>query len=248
MPCCLVYNHIIRSNTLISDLPTTPLAVNITGITYKSIQLEWSRSQPINGIISYYTTTCLQLADGTIMSLNTTADGLDTVSNLRELTNYTCCISATNQVGKGNDTCVDARTERGMLTQCEQANLSFYTGSPTEPQELVAIVLVYYANGITLTWTEPAERYGQAILFYSINCTSAHHDAEIQRAYTTSVTVYGLIANTNYTCCVSARNSVGVGLHRCIIVMTAIGIYWYDIIMSMHYIVHYRTTTSTNWQ
>ncbi|XP_064392916.1 phosphatidylinositol phosphatase PTPRQ-like isoform X3 [Halichondria panicea] len=206
--CCVTMNvYFLNSIPNCLNVTTAP-AVNITGITYKSIQLEWSRPQPINGIISYYTTTCLQLADGTIMSLNTTADGLDTVSNLRELTNYTCCISATNQVGKGNDTCVDARTERG---------------SPTEPQELVAIVLVYYANGITLTWTEPAERYGQAILFYSINCTSAHHDAEIQQAYTTSVTVYGLIANTNYTCCVSARNSVGVGLHRCIIVMTAIG-------------------------
>ncbi len=99
--------------------------------------------------------------------------------------------------------------------------LSFYTGPPTEPQE-VAIVTTY-TNGITLTWTEPAESYGQAILFYSINCTSAHHNVEIQQAHTTSVNVSGLIANTNYTCCVSAENSVGIGLHTCIVVMTAIG-------------------------
>ena len=51
------------------------------------------------------------------MRLNTTADGLETVSNLRPLTNYTCCISATNQAGEGNDTCVDAMTKRGMLIQ-----------------------------------------------------------------------------------------------------------------------------------
>ncbi|XP_064392937.1 phosphatidylinositol phosphatase PTPRQ-like isoform X2 [Halichondria panicea] len=190
--------------TTAADLPTAPLALNIPGITYKSIQLKWSRPQPINGIISHYTITCLQ-ANGTIVRLNTTADGLETVSNLRPLTNYTCCISATNQVGKGNNTCVDARTERG---------------SPTEPQELVAIVSAY-TNGITLTWTEPAESYGQAILFYSINCTSTHHNVEIQRAYITSVNVSVLDANTNYTCCVSAGNSVGVGLHQCIIVMTA---------------------------
>ncbi len=158
------------------------------------------------------------------MSLNTTADGLETVSNLQPLTNYTCCISATNQVGEGNDTCVNARTERGMLTQYEQAiviYLSVYTGPPTEPQE-VAIVSAYI-NNITLTWREPAEIYGQAILFYSINCTSALHNTEIQRAHTTSVNVSGLIANTDYTCCVSAENSVGVGLHTCIAVMTAIG-------------------------
>ncbi len=103
-----------------TDLPTAPLALNIPGITYKSIQLKWSRPQPINGIISHYTITCLQ-ANGTIVSLNTTADGLETVSNLQELTNYTCCISATNEAGEGNQTCVDARTERGMLTQYEQA-------------------------------------------------------------------------------------------------------------------------------
>ncbi len=30
-----------------SGLPTTPLLVNITDITYKSIQLEWSRPQPV---------------------------------------------------------------------------------------------------------------------------------------------------------------------------------------------------------
>ena len=98
--------------------------------------------------------------------------------------------------------------------------LIFHTGSPTEPQEVATVSA--YTNGIRLTWTEPAESYGQAILFYSINCTSAHHNAEIQRAYTTSVEVSGLNANTNYTCCVSAGNSVGVGLHQCIVVMTAI--------------------------
>ncbi|XP_064392932.1 tyrosine-protein phosphatase Lar-like isoform X3 [Halichondria panicea] len=190
--------------TTAPDLPTAPLAVNVIEVTYKSIQLEWSPPQPANGTISHYTISCLQ-ANGTIVSLNTTADGLETVSNLQELTNYTCCISATNEAGEGNQTCVDARTERG---------------SPTEPQE-VAIVSAY-TNGITLTWTEPAESYGQAILFYSINCTSAHHNAEIQRAYNTSVEVSGLNANTNYTCCVSAGNSVGVGLHQCIVVMTAI--------------------------
>ncbi len=104
--------------------------------------------------------------------------------------------------------------------------LNFYTGPPTEPLE-VAIVLAY-TNSITLTWREPAESYRQAILFYSINCTSAHHNVGIQRAYTTSVNVSGLIANTNYTCCVSAENSVGVGLHTCIVVMTAMYRYWYD--------------------
>ena len=105
-----------------------------------------------------------------------------------------------------------------------------------------------------LTWTEPAESYGQAILFYSINCTSAHHNAEIQRAYNTSVEVSGLIANTNYTCCVSARNSVGVGLHQCIVVMTAkLLVYTGTICNALkgyyrYYSLYRTTTTTTIWQ
>ncbi len=98
----------------------------------------------------------------------------------------------------------------------------FCTAPPSEP-EGIGIVSTGNGSPVTLTWTEPAESYGQAILFYSINCTSAHHNVGIQRAHTTSVNVSGLIANTNYTCCVSAENSVGVGLHACIVVMTAIG-------------------------
>ncbi len=100
--------------------------------------------------------------------------------------------------------------------------LMFCTAPPSEP-EGIGIVSTGNGSPVTLTWREPAESYGQAILFYSINCTSAHHNVEIQRAYTTSVNVSGLIANTNYTCCVSAENSVGIGLHTCIAVMTAIG-------------------------
>ncbi len=244
----LIYRNcvVIIVYTIISDLPTAPLAVNVTEVTYKSIQLEWSRPQPINGIISHYTITCLQ-ADGTILSLNTTADGLETVSNLQPLTNYTCCISATNQAGEGNQTCVDARTMRGILIQCEQViDLSIHTGPPTEPQE-VAIVSAY-TNGITLTWTEPAESYGQAILFYSINCTSAHHNAEIQRAYTTSVEVSGLNANTNYTCCVSAGNSVSVGLHQCIVVMTALGTGTICNALKGYYSYYSLYRTTTIWQ
>ncbi len=98
---------------------------------------------------------------------------------------------------------------------------TLYIAPPTEPEDLKVIS---NTTSLVLTWTEPAESYGQAILFYSINCTSAHHNVEIERAYTTSVEVSGLIANTNYTCCVSAGNSVGVGLHRCIVAVTDKGI------------------------
>ncbi len=91
--------------------------------------------------------------------------------------------------------------------------LSSYTGPPTEPQE-VAIVSAYI-NNITLTWTEPAESYGQAILFYSINCTSQNHGLSIERVYYYDTTLVGLEAYTNYTCCVSATSQIGKGKESC---------------------------------
>ncbi len=125
--------------------------------------------------------------------------------------NYTCCVSGSNSAGESPEECASKREfSRWILI-----------ARPTPPRN-VAVSSIHPTNSITLTWTEPAESYGQAILFYSINCTSAHHNVEIQRTYTTSVNVSGLIADTNYTCCVSAENSGGVGLHTCI-VMTAIG-------------------------
>ena len=90
----------------------------------------------------------------------------------------------------------------------------FYTGPPTEPQE-VAIVTTY-TTSLVLTWREPAESYRQAILFYGINCTSALHSLSMERVhYDTTLVVDGLEAYTNYTCCVSATSQISKGKESC---------------------------------
>ncbi len=92
--------------------------------------------------------------------------------------------------------------------------LSIHAGPPTEPQE-VAIVTTY-TTSLILTWTEPAESYGQAILFYSINCISPLHSLSMERVhYDTTLVVDGLEAYTNYTCCVSATSQIGKGKKSC---------------------------------
>ncbi len=214
--------------------PTRPVDVDITETTSTSFILEWSRPLRIDGTLLYYQITCLQNLNNVWFS--TTVNSNVDVSNLQPFTDYTCCISATNQVGEGSSACSDARTNAGLYINpslfiyshvyIDYMSLAIamhiVTAPPTEPEDLNVIS---NTTSLVLTWREPAESYGQAILFYSINCTSTHHDADIQRAYTTSVEVSGLIANTNYTCCVSAGNSVGVGLHQCIVGVTDKGIY-----------------------
>ncbi len=94
-----------------ADLPTAPLAVNITMVMATLVQLEWSRPQPVNGIISHYTVTCSQ-SEGSTLRLETAVNESAAVSNLQPFSNYTCCVSATNQVGEGNETCVETTAEQ----------------------------------------------------------------------------------------------------------------------------------------
>ncbi len=98
---------------LYTDLPTAPLGVNITRVTSTIIQLEWCRPQPVNGIISHYTVTCSTNSGGSTMRQEKAVSESVIVSNLHPFTNYTCCVSATNEAGQGNETCVETRTKIG---------------------------------------------------------------------------------------------------------------------------------------
>ncbi len=94
---------------------------------------------------------------------------------------------------------------------------------PTEPERIAVVSTL--TTSLILTWSgEPAESYGQHVLFYSVNCTSATHTVRVERVYNTTVNVFGLTPNSNYTCCVSAKSSVGVGQLECIVVTTDKGI------------------------
>ena len=94
---------------------------------------------------------------------------------------------------------------------------------PTEPEQITIVSLL--TTSLRLTWSEPAENYGQRVLFYRVNCTSATHTVTVERVYNTTVNVSGLIPNSNYTCCVSARSLEGMGQQECIDAMTIKGNY-----------------------
>ncbi len=99
--------------TLLTVLPTRPVDVGITELTSTSFKLEWSRPLHIDGTLLYYQITCLQSLNN--VWLSTTVNSSVDVSNLQPFTNYTCCISATNQAGEGSSACSDAKT--GILNR-----------------------------------------------------------------------------------------------------------------------------------
>ncbi len=106
---------------LLTAPPTKPVDVGINEITSTSFKLEWSRPLHIYGTLLYYQITCLQNLNN--VWLSTTVNSSVDVSNLQPFTNYTCCISATNQAGEGSSACSDARTNAGL---CMNPSLFMY--------------------------------------------------------------------------------------------------------------------------
>ena len=95
---------------------------------------------------------------------------------------------------------------------------------PSEPQQVAIVSML--STSLRLTWSEPAESYGQHVLFYSVNCTSATHTVRVERVYNTTVNMSGLTPNSNYTCCVSASNQAGEGNKISVKTKTKQGIYY----------------------
>ena len=92
--------------------PSAPRSVNFTEVTSASAHLEWSSPQYTNGTITHYTIRCSQ--SGRNVWFNTSVTTNENVTSLQPFTHHTCCVSANNQAGEGNQSCVGARTQAGM--------------------------------------------------------------------------------------------------------------------------------------
>ena len=92
--------------------PSAPRSVNFTEVTSTSVHLGWSSPQYTNGTITHYTIRCTQYGSDVWFSTSVTTN--ENVTSLQPSTNYTCCVSAKNQAGEGNQSCVKARTQTGM--------------------------------------------------------------------------------------------------------------------------------------
>ena len=94
--------------------PTKPEDIVIISSDYKSLTLTWREPVESYGGVLFYDISCSQLQDLNPVQFNTSANTLrKNVTNLQPFTNYTCCVSASNQAGQGNQSCIIARTQPG---------------------------------------------------------------------------------------------------------------------------------------
>ena len=94
--------------------PTKPEDIVIISTDYKSLTLSWREPVESYGGVLFYTISCSRLQDLNPVQFNTSANTLrKNVTSLQPFTNYMCCVSASNQAGQGNQSCVSARTQPG---------------------------------------------------------------------------------------------------------------------------------------
>ncbi|XP_064392927.1 uncharacterized protein LOC135340507 isoform X2 [Halichondria panicea] len=134
------------STLLLPVPPTRPVDVGINEITSISFKLEWSRPLHIDGTLLYYQIRCLQNLNN--VWLSTTLNSSVDVSNLQPFTNYTCCISATNQAGEGRSACSDARTDLADL-QVSSSQINFVIALSAGALSAFLVVLALVITCIT---------------------------------------------------------------------------------------------------
>ena len=148
------------------------------------------------------------------------------MTTLQPFTNYTCCISASNQVGEGERACITIATIPGEHGLCkytlQNIIITCFNHIIAPPTKPVAVSTLFTGiHSTTLVWKEPANSYGQDILSYTISCTSLDHTVNVDAVHNMSIEITSLYSDTNYTCCVVALNSVGQGNSACLLVSTS---------------------------
>jgi len=93
--------------------PSKPLGLTTFRTTTSSISLLWSPPMYVNGSITYYTVRC-ESTETIGWSQNTTRLSANT-TNLLSGSIYTCCVSATNTAGRGEQSCIHVTTKEGTL-------------------------------------------------------------------------------------------------------------------------------------
>ena len=97
-----------------TEPPSVPLDVAVTEVTPNAVQLEWTTPYYNGTLISHYTITCTQTRDQALVWQSTSVNATsENVIDLQPFTDYTCCVSASNQAGEGNQTCVSTKTLSG---------------------------------------------------------------------------------------------------------------------------------------
>ena len=100
----------------------------------------------------------------------------------------------------------------------------FITGSVSSPTQLT--LRAVSSSSVEVNWTQPVSVFPQyRVGNYSITCTSSHMHGvyTITSQYKSThihMIISGLMANTSYTCCVSAHSELGTSESVCDTVIT----------------------------
>ena len=92
------------ANLNTAEPPTAPVNITLTEVTSTSVHLGWSSPQNTNGTTTHYTIRCTQSDRDVWFSTSVTTS--ENVTSLQPFTNYTCCVSASNEGGEGERVCI----------------------------------------------------------------------------------------------------------------------------------------------
>jgi hypothetical protein len=158
-----------------------------------TVNLSWTAPASSGRPVTAYTATETEQGLGTVTCATTGALGC-TVSGLRNGTEYTFTVHATNTVGDGPES-----NPSNKVTPV----------APTAPGRPTAVTAIAGAASASVTWTAPANG-GKPITGYTV--TSSPDGKTCATTGALGCTVAGLRNGTKYTFTVTATNGVGTGL------------------------------------
>ncbi|XP_072002591.1 phosphatidylinositol phosphatase PTPRQ isoform X1 [Engystomops pustulosus] len=191
--------------TTMEDVPDDPpynLSFRILSST--SIQMFYSPPSSPNGVIKYYTITCLSVED-TAQHYNSSSHSV-IISGLKKYSDYNITVSASTSVGTG------PRTSRLLLVRTGE-------DAPDSPPENITYRNVS-STEIVVSYSPPTIPNG-IIILYTVYITWLN--GTVERATDTShmsLTITGLRKHTSYILKVSASTIRGTGVQSDAIYIT----------------------------
>ena len=186
------------SATTLATIPTAPVGLQTTQVTFNSIQLAWLAPEYNGG--SNLTDYKLEVSLDSGLTWDLVKESVSTntnytVNGLNPVSNYLFRVSALNRIGLG--------------PASETLSVNTPATMPSAPLNVSDVDLKY--NSLTLVWDQPESDGGSTISDYKIEILKAGTWSEISHSpsIATSISVTDLLPLTSYSFRVTAINGIG---------------------------------------
>ncbi|CAM8630622.1 Fibronectin type III [Acidimicrobiia bacterium] len=176
------------SATTLFVAPDSVTGASASPVGMTEAHLTWTAPAQVGAGISGYTVTCTPSC--TIANQPGAGDTSLTITGLTRGTSYTFSIIANS---------IDGQQSSAVTT-------SSVTTSANPGQVTNSVVTNVTSSGATISWQPPLGS-GDAISGYVVSCNPACGSPKTLSASQTSVTLTGLLANTNYTVSIVAKST-----------------------------------------